>query len=150
MLRRNMALLNCGITTLLHCGITKVWNCCYIVTLLHCDIAILWLCYIATLWLCCYIVALLLHCDIAATLWHNFTFSESFCYSEVNQKSNLHLKASNKFSSQYIFLFGATFVCSVNANTFSFESSTHILRNEKLPLWFCLPLNLCPVNNVAG
>ena len=26
--------------------------------------------------------------------------------------------------------------------TFSFESSTHILRNEKLPLRFCLPLDL--------
>merc|ERR1712037_636704 len=122
-----------GIVALLHC---------YIVALLKFEI-VGTLCH-------CYIVTLL-YCGFAATLHCGITLlSLRASASRKYIRRATCFQASNKFSSQYIFLFGATFVCSMNANTFSFESSTHILRNEKLPLWFCLPLNLCPVKNVEG
>ena len=152
------ALKKCGyFATLWHYnkfGIATLWH-HNNVALLHCGITIIWHCYIAALQQCSngtpvwhYInVAFnnvaLLHCCIA-TLWHHFTFSKSFCSSEVKQESNLHLKASNKFSFQYIWLFGGTFVC-VNANSFSFEFSTHILRDaaiEEVNFGFVFPKSL--------
>ena len=107
LLKRSVALLNCGITTYIA---TFMWH-YYIVALLH-------------IWQHCYIVALvyfLREFQLEPGTWH------------LKQESNSHLKASNKFSFQYIFLSGAPFVCVNAENSLSFEFSTHILRNEKLP-----------------